>query len=62
MTKTFEYSGLPAHVIFGYDTLDCLAEEVEKLGAKRALVLPTPEMEEQGGDIAERLGPLIAGA
>lgn len=61
MTNRFEYNGLPAHVVFGYDTLDCVPAEVEKLGIRQALVLTTPEFEDKGNQIADRLGSLSAG-
>ena len=48
MKRTFEYNGLPAHVVFGYSTIDSVRAEVEKLGVKRAIVLTTPEFEDKG--------------
>ena len=41
--RSFVYSGLPARVVFGVGALAKLPEELERLGAKRALVLSTPE-------------------
>ena len=38
----FVYTGLPARVVFGTDSLECLADEVSALGCKRVLVLSTP--------------------
>ena len=36
-------------MIFGVGCLDRLPEEIDRLGASRALVLSTPEQREQGG-------------
>jgi maleylacetate reductase len=41
--------------------LDKLSEEIERLGATRALVLSTPEQRAQGQQIAQRLGTRAAG-
>lgn len=57
----FIYDILPSRVIFGAGSLDRLPEEIERLGAKRALVLSTPEQREQGADLANRLGARAAG-
>lgn len=61
MTRIFEYNGLPAHVIFGYETLDRVRAEVEKLEIKRAIVLTTPGSKEKGNQISELLGSISAG-
>jgi alcohol dehydrogenase class IV len=47
--------------VFGVGALDRLVEEIERLGAKRALVLSTPEQRATAEDIAERLGARSAG-
>jgi maleylacetate reductase len=57
----FVYEALPSRVIFGAGWLDKLPEEVERLGASRALVLCTPEQRATGMQIAERLGSRAAG-
>jgi maleylacetate reductase len=59
--KDFTYEGLPARVVFGHGTLARLAEEAERLGIGRALVLTTPGRAEQAEAVAERLGGLAAG-
>jgi maleylacetate reductase len=41
--KNFVYDQPATRVIFGVGSLDRLAEEVTRLGAKRAIVLSTPE-------------------
>ncbi len=57
----FVYDMLPARVIFGVGSLDRLPEEIDRLGAKRALVLSTPEQRDQGADLARRLGERAVG-
>jgi len=57
----FVYQALPSRVIFGYGTLDKLPEEVERLGAQRAMVLSAPEQVAQAEDVAARLGDRSAG-
>lgn len=57
----FVYTGQPARVVFGAGSLDQLVPEIERLGAKRALVLSTPEQRASAQDIAARLGDRCAG-
>jgi len=57
----FVYDILPSRVIFGIGSLDRLPEEIDRLGAKRALVLSTPEQRKQGADLAHRLGARAVG-
>ena len=59
--KAFIYDQPAARVIFGVGTLDRLAEEVKHLGAKRALVLSTPEQQKDAENAAQRLGEMSAG-
>jgi alcohol dehydrogenase class IV len=40
--KSFLYQSLPTRVVFGAGSIKDLAQEIEKLGAKRALLLTTP--------------------
>ena len=47
--------------MFGTGSLAKLSEEIERLGARRALVLCTPEQREQAQDVAARLGTRCAG-
>jgi maleylacetate reductase len=58
---SFVYNILPSRVIFGVGSLDKLPEEIDRLGAHRALVLCTPEQCDKGAEIAERLGSRTAG-
>jgi maleylacetate reductase len=59
--QPFIYDGLPCRVIFGDGTLSRLADEIARLGAKRALVLSTPEQSKAANDLAASLGAQAAG-
>ena len=59
--RSFTYDQPAARVIFGAGMLDRLQGEVRRLGAKRALVLSTPEQLATAEDAARRLGDLSAG-
>jgi len=61
MQTDFIYEALPTRVIFGEGKLDQLAAEIEHLGAKRALVLSTPQQEDWAQKIATDLGQASAG-
>ena len=52
---------LPSRVVFGVGCLDKLPEEIERLGAHRALVLSTPEQRKEGQQMVDRLGARAAG-
>jgi maleylacetate reductase len=60
--KSFVYNGLPARVVFGAGALARLPEELDRLGAKRALVLSTPEQASSAGQVAKALGARCAGS
>jgi len=57
----FTYQAAAARVIFGPGALARLPEEVERLGARRALVLSTPGQRASAERVAALLGPLAAG-
>jgi maleylacetate reductase len=59
--RGFVYEQPSIRVIFGAGALDRLAEEVTRLGARRALVLATPEQRGDAEEAARRLGGLAAG-
>ncbi|GAA5991971.1 hypothetical protein JCM10908_000676 [Rhodotorula pacifica] len=59
--KPFTYNALPARVIFGWGTSSQVADEVKRLGCKRALVLTTPQQVEAGEKIRSFLGDLAVG-
>src|SRR5262249_52434977 len=57
----FSFEANLPRVVFGAGRLSSLGEEVERLGARRAIVLCTPEQEALGNDVAARLGSRCAG-
>ena len=57
----FVYDQPAIRVIFGVGVLDRLPEEVERLGARRALILATPEQRKDADEAARRLGGAAAG-
>jgi alcohol dehydrogenase class IV len=57
----FVYVGHPARVIFGFGTTSRLPEEVERLGARKALVLSTKDQRLQAERLADLLGASVAG-
>jgi maleylacetate reductase len=59
--KSFVYIGRPARVIFGAGSLAQLGAEIEALGARKALVLSTPEQRASAERVAALLGARAAG-
>jgi alcohol dehydrogenase class IV len=59
--RAFVYNGQPSRVVFGRGALEKLGVEIERLGAKRALVLSTPEQRALAEDVSRRLGARSAG-
>ena len=59
--RAFIYNGQPSRVVFGRGALEKLGAEIERLGAKRALVLSTPEQRAAAEDVSRRLGARSAG-
>lgn len=59
--QPFIYHGHPARVVFGAGALMHLAREIEALGARRALVLCTPEQADSAQRVADLLGERAAG-
>ncbi len=55
------YNAVPPRVVFGVGTSDRIAEEVDRLGARRALVLSTPGRSGMGGRVVDRLGARCVG-
>ena len=60
--RSFVYNGLPARVVFGAGALAKLPEELDRLGAKRALVLSTPEQKESAEKVRAALASRSVGA
>ncbi|KKC26653.1 maleylacetate reductase [Sphingomonas sp. SRS2] len=61
MRDAFVYSANPSRIIFGRGKLATLADEADRIGICRALVLSTPEQAASALDIAGRLGSRSAG-
>jgi maleylacetate reductase len=59
--KAFTYVSFPSRVVFGAGSVARLPQEVEKLGARRALVLSTPGRAADVKRIAATLGERFAG-
>lgn len=57
----FVFDSRIPRVLFGAGALDRLPQEIDRLGARRALVLSTPEQREQAEMIAERIGARCVG-
>ncbi|HZX77303.1 maleylacetate reductase [Lysobacter sp.] len=57
----FVYQGLPSRVVFGWDSLQRLPEELDRLGMARALILTTPEQKALGEQVAALIGERAAG-
>lgn len=61
ISREFVYTAQPSRVIFGRGCLQRLAEEVNALGANKALVLCTPEQRHQAQVAVDLLGSLCVG-
>ncbi|MGE3348345.1 MAG: maleylacetate reductase [Ramlibacter sp.] len=59
--RHFIFNGQPSRVVFGAGSIQHLEREIDALGARRALVLSTPEQSHQAQAIADRLGARAAG-
>ncbi len=59
--RSFVYNGLPARVVFGAGALERLPAEIERLGARRALVLSTPEQVHSAEQVRKALGDRAVG-
>lgn len=58
---SFTYTAHPGRVIFGSGTLARLGDEVARLGIERALILATPQQEDDAKRIASQIGKRAAG-
>jgi len=61
MLSSFVYQALPGRVVFGAGALLQLESELDALGARRALVLCTPDQRHAAEAIVARLGSRAAG-
>ena len=60
-SRAFTYVANPSRVVFGAGSLQHLAREIDGLGAKRALVLCTPEQTASAQRVVDLLGDRAAG-
>jgi maleylacetate reductase len=61
MSGQFVYDALPMRVRFAAGSLRALADEMDHLGVRRALVLATPEQSDLAAEVAVSLGRRAAG-
>lgn len=59
--RSFSHTGLPARIVFGRGATARAGDEIERLGATRALVLSTPQQAQAAEALAVALGFLAAG-
>jgi maleylacetate reductase len=59
--KAFTFEAQPGRVVFGANAIEQLPREIEHLGARRALVLSTPQQQALAVEVSERLGQRSAG-
>jgi len=59
--QDFVFQGITSRVVFGWNALDQLAQEMQRLSIARALVLTTPEQQGLGQDVAAQLGANAVG-
>ncbi len=57
----FTYEAAPSRVVFGLGSLKKAPEEIDRLGAKRVLILTTPGRKKLGEELAVNLGAKAAG-
>src|SRR5262245_14474699 len=61
MKAPFAYEVGTARVVFGAGASSRVADELQRLGTQRALILSTPFQRADAQALADRLGPLSAG-
>ena len=59
--EPFVYNATAVRVVFGAGTRAALADELVRLGCRRALLLSTPQQEAAAQKLGEAIGPLFAG-
>jgi maleylacetate reductase len=59
--KAFVHTSLPTRVLFGAGTFERVADEVDRLGLRRVLMLSTPGRRRLADQVAKRLGSRVAG-
>ena len=58
---SFTYEALPARVVFGAGSVKNLPEELDRMGAKRALILSTQEQWGAATQMAALIGERMVG-
>ncbi|MGW5150634.1 maleylacetate reductase [Rhodococcus koreensis] len=53
----FTHTGLPMRVLFGSGRIDSLADELDRLGLHRVMIICTPPQAEAGQQVADLAGP-----
>jgi len=53
--QAFTYSSAPARIVFGAGRMADLADEVDRLGCRRALVITTPEQSDHVASLVDWL-------
>lgn len=59
--ESFSYEALPTRVVFGFDTLSQLPEQLARLSVNRALVLSTCQQQAEAARIKDIIGPRAVG-
>src|SRR2546430_1209625 len=59
--RSFVFDAMPSRVLFAENAIEHLPREIEQLGARRALVLSTPQQQALATDISRRLGQRSVG-
>lgn len=59
--EAFEYDALPGRVVFGWGARARLTAELERLGAKRVFLVASRSATRVADELAEALGPRLAG-
>lgn len=59
--EPFIYQGVPVRVRFGSDMLGVVADEIRRLNCGQALILSTPQQEDQARALSDALGDLSVG-
>ncbi len=59
--RTFSYDALPGRVVFGVGSVEHVADEVDRLGASRVLVIYDVSVKDDATQLVDRLGHRVAG-
>jgi maleylacetate reductase len=59
--RAFSYDALPGRVVFGVGSVAHVADEVDRLGASRVLVIYDVSVKDDASQLIERLGHRVAG-